>query len=680
MASLRAGLPAIAGQAFMARLTAVAVFAAFATIYAAATPYGVLAALPAFLLQLPRHRTWWLVAAQGVVCFAGVLGLGLSVGLLGFLGGSLLLTRWRPLAVLVVPVAAWLGTLDAAISAALISLVIFGLTRLTERAGEMQAARLALAAAAVAEERLRIAAELNAGLGAGLAAIADGCRRALAAPQDTGELLAEVVATARTALAGARSAAAGYRSTSLTPELTTAKAMLTTAGVRFEVRAAHPEPLGPAGALLAAVLREAVTEVVETGSECLIETMAEGGVVRLRVTGDGAPTADDRFLAELPSSFADAGGSLTTGLTSRGRLVVEAALPLPAVEQESTAGRHAHLLAVVLLTVVLAGFSAKALLKLPAEQLLAAAALLGLVVYLQVRSTRGRHMVALAVMALLAFAPIVPFGMAWLGVAGFLAGPLPLAFHWALAWPLVAAVTGAVAVIGVRLDLPVPMTVNYAISTVVTGLVVYGLLRLAQVVGELEEARAELARSAVVEERLRAARDLHDLLGHSLAAILLSCELARRLGEPAEQLRQILTMTEQAEADLRAVSGEHHTLSFTEEVDSAQAVLKTAGIEVHLDLSHEELTVEAETTLSVVLREAVTNVLRHSSARRVEIVTSMSGGEVLLRVRNDGVRQARGRRGSSGIGNLTTRLAVLSGTLTTSVREGWFELNSNLPR
>ncbi|MGV9309562.1 histidine kinase [Nonomuraea sp. NPDC003727] len=664
----------------MARVTAVAVFAAFAAVYVAATPYGVLAALPAFLLQLPRRRTWWLVGAQAVVCFAGVLALGLSVGLLGFLGGSLLLTRLRLLAPLVVVIAAWVGTLDATISAALISLVIFGLARLTERVGEMQAARLALAAAAVAEERLRIAAELNTGLGAGLAAIADGCRRALAAPQNAGELLGEVVTTARTALADARSAAAGYRATSLTPELTTAKAMLSTAGIRFEVRAAHPEPLGPAGALLAAVLREAVTEVIETGSECLIETMADGQTVRLRVTGDGARTADDRFLGELPSGFADAGGSLTTGLTPQGRLVVEAALPLPAVRPDTTAGRHAHRFAVALLATVLTGFSVKALLQLPVAQLPAAAVLLGVIGYLQVRSTRGRHMVALAVMAVLAFAPIAFFGMVWLGVAGFLAGPLLLAFRWSLAWPLVALVIGAVAAIGVRLGLPVPVTVNYAVSTLVTGLVVYGLLRLAQVVRELEEAKADLARSAVVEERLRAARDLHDLLGHSLAAILLTCELARRLADPAAQLRQILEMTEQAEADLRAVSGEHRVLSLAQEAGSARSVLKAAGIEAHVELGHDELTAEADTVLSAVLREAVTNVLRHSAARQVEIVTSASGDEVLLSVRNDGAQRSRTRRGSSGIGNLTTRLAVLSGALTTSVEDGWFELRSSLPR
>ncbi|MFC3573600.1 sensor histidine kinase [Streptomyces yaanensis] len=673
-----------------ARGVTVVVLAAFATVYLVG---GSVLAPVVFGLQLfhvlpvPRRwhpGRWLLLATQGAVCYAAVYATGASVGILGFLGGSLLLTRAWPLAVPVAAGAALTGPLDSAISMVLMSLVIYGLTRLTERADELHAARLSLTAAAVAEERLRIAGELSDGLGRGLADITTGVRAALAKPEQAGRLLADVTRSARDCLADARRSAASYRSMSLAPEVTAARALLTTAGVPVQVRPGHTEPLGPAGALLAEVLREAVTDIVRRGAAtgCLIETAAERGRIRLRVVSDGTRTAEDESLGDLPERIADAGGTVTTGLTPEGRHVVEAVLPDVAQPREQAEDRHAHVLSVALLVTVLVGFSLKTLLLVPAGQVLPAAACLAVVVALQVRSVRGRHMAALAVMALLTYLPILAFGRAWLGVAGFLAGPLPLAFRRSAAWPLVGCVTASVALIGARLGLPLAMTVNYTVSTVVTGLVVYGLLRLAQIVNELGEAQRRLARSAVVEERLRAARDLHDLLGHSLAGMLLTCELARRLPPeraPAE-LENVLAMAERGEADLRAASGGAGRMSLTAEAASVRAVLAAAGIEAEVSLAHDGLSAGAETALSAVLREAVTNVLRHSDARSCAISTVAADGGTRLRVRNDGARRTRGRRGSSGIGNLTARLAALDGELTVrSPGDGWFELVAWVP-
>ncbi|MFD0537556.1 histidine kinase [Actinomadura luteofluorescens] len=120
------------------------------------------------------------------------------------------------------------------------------------------------------------------------------------------------------------------------------------------------------------------------------------------------------------------------------------------------------------------------------------------------------------------------FGKAWLGVAGFLAGTFLVGLPAWAAVPLVAACMAATGVAARALGLGTAAVANYVISTLVTGLVVFGLVRLARLVRDLRAAGDELARAATVQERLRAARDLHDLLGHSLAAILLKCELARR--------------------------------------------------------------------------------------------------------------------------------------------------------
>ncbi|MEW9548361.1 histidine kinase [Nonomuraea sp. NPDC050783] len=648
-----------------ARLIVAVVFAGFAGVYVIG---GSPLALGVFGVQIlfSRRRSPWLIPLQAALAYGSVWLSGTSVGILGFVGGSLLLTRFWPLAPAVAVSAALLGPADPAISMVLISLVVYGLTRMLDRIEEVNAARLSLAMTAAAEERLRIAAELSAGLGRALSVIADSAR---AGSPD--------VETARTSLAEARAAAASYRAMSLAPEVTTAKAMLTAAGLTVEVRMGHAEPLGPAGALLATVLRQIVTEIVRRrdATTCRIETSSDGAEVRLRVLHDGVPTAGDEGLGELPSQVEAAGGALTAGLTQDALAVVEVRLPALRPPVRSSADST---LSMALLAAVLVGSSAKTLLMAGS---LWPAALLAVIVFMQLRSVEGRHFVALSIMAVLTFAPIPLLGQSWLGVAGFLAGPVLLAFPWALALPLAAAIVAVVTISAVLLGLPVALTVNYAISTVVTGLLVYGLFTLAQLSRQLAESRDGLVRAAVVEERLRAARDLHDLLGHSLAAILLKCELARRLdaGRARKELEEVLEMTGRAMRDLRMVSGEPGELSLTAEARSARSLLSAAGIDAEVVLEHGTLGRQADTTLAIVLREAVTNVLRHSSARRCLITTAARDGIVRLRVRNDGVRASAARRGSSGIGNLTTRLAALDGRLTTGAEDGWFELTATVP-
>ncbi|MEW9530950.1 sensor histidine kinase [Microbispora sp. NPDC049125] len=673
---------------FLARLIVVVVLAALSSVYVLAGAPGAVLVFAVQCLYTLWSRKWWLPAAQAVLVYWVTLGSGSSVAVLGFLAGSLLVTRLWALAPGVVfsaVVIAYarngdaLTTLDTTITTAVLTLIIPGLIRLVERVSELHATRLALAAAAVAEERLRITAELSDGLGRGLAAIGAGARRSLAVPSRAAEVLGEVTATARRSLADARSAAASYRAMSLEPELTTARAMLDAAGIAVEVRAGHTEPLGPAGALLATVLREAVTDVVRRGAarSCRIETGECGGTVHLSVADDGRRTAEHDGLAGLDDQVRAAGGRLKRGLSDRGHYTVEAALHTPHPPQEA---RQKTDMSVLLLAAVLVGFSAKALIQIPPTLLPPASAMLAVIVVMQLRSVHGRHMTALAVMAVLAYAPVPLFGPVWLGTQGFLAGPVLLAFRPLVAWPLVAAVVASTNVLASLYALPAGQQANLTLSTLVTGLVIYSLLRLAQLAKELKAAREGLARSAVVEERLRAARDLHDLLGHSLAAILLKCELARRLPpeRSRDELADILDMAEHAQQDLRSVSGEQHELSLRAEAESAQSVLRAARVEVTAELAHPPLPAEVETVLSTVLREAVTNILRHSTARHCEISTAADDDVARLLVRNDGARPGEARRGSSGLGNLATRLAALDGRLTTGVEDGWFRLDARV--
>ncbi|MGW3367992.1 histidine kinase [Streptosporangium canum] len=636
---------------------------------------------------LKRHLSVRLLGLQAALAYLAVIPLGTSVGMLGFLSGSLLLSSAWPVAVVVVGSAVLIeatrspdtaATVSIAIGTALTGLVIYGLAQLADRVEDLSAARLALAMAAVAEERLRVATELNEKIGVGLDAIN---RLAVEPP---GEVIDEVLEVARRSLADARAAAVDYRSMSLSPEVARARALLSTAGIETEGRTGHTEPLGPPGALLGAVLRETVTEIIERGRarRCVVETVEDNGLVRLRVVSDAALDTDR--LDGLAGPLRDAGGHFTAGSEPGGRSVIEAAVPASS-KRAAPLPDSAYSLSVTVLLVVLAGFAAKVLIYVPVQALAGAVACLAVLGVLQFRGTRDRPLLSLSVQAVLSFLPILWYGRGWLNVPGFLAGSLLLALPPSLSWPLVVLAMAGVASAGVLLSLGVSVVVNLTISVLVTGLVVSGLARLTQSIKELQATREEPARAAIAQERLRVARDLHDLLGHNLAAILLKSELVRRLldRDPERartELGDIVVISERARADMRAVSGDHLELSLEEEAASARAMLTTAGIEVMINLDHDPLPMfndpAVNTVLSAVLREAVTNVLRHSGARRCRIETEYVRGLLQLTIANDGFSSDAVRpQAGTGLGNLTTRLAIVGGRLTAGPEEdGWFRL------
>ncbi|MFI6514129.1 sensor histidine kinase [Spirillospora sp. NPDC050679] len=680
-----------------ARAIAVAVPSAFTSVYmlaavsgpgdaAAVVPLSLLVLalhLPHALPGLRRFRGRWLAPAQAVPACVAVLGFGVTVGMLGLVVGALLLrSAWRAAALAAaaaVAVAAHragtpAGALDMSITVLLTGLVSYGLCRLADRVEEAHAARRTLAMAAVEEERLRMAAALNEGVGRGLDAVA------AARPDDLDAVLEE----ARRALATARSAASELRSLSLAPEMSAARGMLAAAGVAATVRTGHAEPLGQAGALLAAVLREAVTDVVRQGAatRCEIETTGRGDLVVLRVTSDGVRTAarGAEALDPLVERVAAAGGDLAAGLDPDGRFTVTASVLVEPPPEPRPSGEYR--LSMLVLATVLAGFSVKALLLMPPSHALAAVPLLAASCALTLRRSREHRGWALAALALLAYAPLPWFGKAWGGTPGFLAGALLVWLPARVAWPLMAVVMASMGVLARAFGQGVPVVVNSVVSVLVSGLVVSGLIRLARLADELRAAGAGLARAAVVQERLRAARDLHDLLGHTLAAILLKGELARRLRAAAPEradaeLADIVAMAEQARADMETVTGAAPNLDLSRELESARSVLAAAGIEVRATddrATGGDVPAGHQAVLSAVLREAVTNVLRHSSAERVEIEV----GPGRLTVRNDGV-PARVTPPGAGIGNLSTRLAALGGSLEARpLGDGRFQLTASL--
>ena len=324
---------------------------------------------------------------------------------------------------------------------------------------------------------------------------------------------------------------------------------------------------------------------------------------------------------------------------------------------------------------------------------LAMAGMLATQLTISARLSSGRrgalgHWLLLAQVAL-TYLPFPLLGQAWVGVPGFLAGSLLLTLSGARSWVLFALVVGTTAGMSAATGLSAVGVAYFSVSTAMTGMIVFGLARMSDMVVKVRAAQAEIARLAVEQERLRFARDLHDLLGYSLSAITLRCELTYRLVDPGairarEEIAAVLDISRQALADVREVARAYRDMSLTTETASARSVLEAAGVEVSVDLRYERLPDRVNTVLATVLREGVTNILRHSKVRRCEITARVERDTAELVVVNDGVPEPGPVEGiatsGSGLGNLAARLEAVNGRLTVGVREdGRFHLVAGVP-
>lgn len=212
--------------------------------------------------------------------------------------------------------------------------------------------------------------------------------------------------------------------------------------------------------------------------------------------------------------------------------------------------------------------------------------------------------------------------------------------------------------------------VTLAYGTFLSGMVTAAVLSLSQTVRELRDTRQELARTAVEKERLRFSRDLHDLLGHTLSVIVVKSEAARRLA-PRDldaalgQVADIESVGRQALTEIREAVTGYREGSLGTELDRARSALLAAEVEPVVRLSGPPLPSQVEALLGWVVREAVTNVVRHSSAARCEIAVDGTPGRVRLKITDDGrgvppeQPAAPGPRiGGTGLKGLTERLAT----------------------
>jgi two-component system sensor histidine kinase DesK len=208
-----------------------------------------------------------------------------------------------------------------------------------------------------------------------------------------------------------------------------------------------------------------------------------------------------------------------------------------------------------------------------------------------------------------------------------------------------------------------------------------GLRKQFQLTAELTMAREEVAQLAASEERLRLARDMHDQTGQSLSMITLKSELAARLlgrlpgsaerDRVQDEIEQVAAVSRQTLRDIREAISGYRRPTLAVEVITARTALASAGIaardEADLMVLSGTFDPDAEAALAWCLREAVTNVVRHSGAETCWISLTRRSGTMSLTVRDDGTGLAcpaspRERTGS-GLHGMAERLSAVGGTL-----------------
>jgi signal transduction histidine kinase len=204
------------------------------------------------------------------------------------------------------------------------------------------------------------------------------------------------------------------------------------------------------------------------------------------------------------------------------------------------------------------------------------------------------------------------------------------------------------------------------------------------VVSEMDRTRGVQLQLAVAEERLRFARDLHDVMGRNLSAIAvksqLAAELVRRGKEgAADELTDISRVAEDSLREVREVVRGYRGSDLPGELAGARSVLRAAGVgcTVTGEDGAARLPADVQAALAWVVREAVTNVLRHSRAESCTVELRTVGGEAELEVVNDGVQAARGW--GNGLTGLAERLAPSGGRLSARADGDRFVLTASVP-
>lgn len=191
---------------------------------------------------------------------------------------------------------------------------------------------------------------------------------------------------------------------------------------------------------------------------------------------------------------------------------------------------------------------------------------------------------------------------------------------------------------------------------------------------QLRKANEEIENLAKVAERERIARDLHDVLGHTLSVITLKSELAGKLVErdpqrAGKEIREVEEISRQALSDVRDAIRGYRSRGLVAELAQAKSTLETAGLTVQCDAATTmKLPAVQESVLSLAVREAVTNVVRHAQARTCRMRLEQQNGSCRFEIHDDGCGSSNGE--GNGLRGMRERVEMLGGTLDRSTEAG----------
>lgn len=257
---------------------------------------------------------------------------------------------------------------------------------------------------------------------------------------------------------------------------------------------------------------------------------------------------------------------------------------------------------------------------------------------------------------------------------------------------LAVLVAAGVCTVGLLSDWPQPSAFGTAFSALFAYLGGWSAFRasfwMLGIVWELDRSRQVQADLAVAEERLRFARDLHDILGRNLSVIAVKSELAAALSrrgrdEAGDEMMAVRDIAQESLREVRDVVRGYREVDLTTELAGARSVLRSAGVATRVVGEVSALPADVQAVLGWVAREGTTNVLRHSSASTCVITVARRDGSVTLTMENDGVHAPSGDSGAdpgSGLSGLAERLRELGGSLTADRLDGdRFRLSARVP-
>jgi len=299
------------------------------------------------------------------------------------------------------------------------------------------------------------------------------------------------------------------------------------------------------------------------------------------------------------------------------------------------------------------------------------------------RPRAGARLVLLAALTAVATALAADLGVGALPLLVAIAVGVTAPVRWA-PWLVVVLAAGASSLAGAEGDGWSQALWGTGMTTLLAGLLTVAFGWLGQVISELEETREELAQLAVGEERDRFARDLHDLLGHTLSLIVVKAQVARRAAgtDPAAVAQHAADIEEigrDALTEVRAAARGYRAPTLDTELARAARSLRLAGVEADVVRGHGALSPAEDEMLGWVVREGVTNVIRHAGARhtRITTVTDSTGTRVL--VEDDGVGPEGGGDDGSGLLGLRERAQRAGGRLEVSGDGAGFRLTAVVP-